>query len=119
MSDPRVEVRGWAAAHLLPISPDAAVAIPEAIASGPPSLEEFSAKMVLKQWREETVADRDRYRKPFTLRYSGRISTAYASDAATTATKSRPVTLISRSGRWWRTHEYQAPTRPITIHSTG
>lgn len=51
LNDPRIEVRGWAAAHALEFAPERASAVLEDIASGPASLEEFSAKMVLRQWR--------------------------------------------------------------------
>jgi hypothetical protein len=51
LDDERIEVRGWAAAHALEFAPDLAEPVLESIASGPPSLEEFSAKMVLKEWR--------------------------------------------------------------------
>lgn len=51
LSDPRIEVRGWAAAHALEFAPERASAVLEEIAAGPSSLEEFSAKMVLQQWR--------------------------------------------------------------------
>jgi len=51
LKDERIEVRGWAAAHALEFAPDRALVVLEEIASGPASLEEFSAKMVLQQWR--------------------------------------------------------------------
>jgi hypothetical protein len=51
LEDERIEVRGWAAAHALEFAPDRAVHVLECIASGPASLEELSAKMVLQQWR--------------------------------------------------------------------
>ena len=51
LDDERIEVRGWAAAHALEFEPDRAARVLENIASGPPSLEELSAKMVLQQWR--------------------------------------------------------------------
>lgn len=52
---PRIEVRGWAAAHALEFAPERASAVLEEIASGPISLEEFSAKTVLQQWRAGTL----------------------------------------------------------------
>lgn len=51
LADPRTEVRGWAATHALGFAPEHASLVLEEIASGPSSLEEFSAKMVLQQWR--------------------------------------------------------------------
>jgi hypothetical protein len=44
-------VKVWAATHLLPLSEDVACATLNSVASGPPSLAEFNAKMVLNQWR--------------------------------------------------------------------
>ena len=58
LDDPRIEVRGWAAAHALEIAPERAVAVLDELASGPPSLEEFSAKMVLQQWHAGTFRAR-------------------------------------------------------------
>jgi hypothetical protein len=51
LNDERIEVRGWAAAHALAFVPDQATRVLEDIASGPPSIEEFDAKMILQQWR--------------------------------------------------------------------
>jgi hypothetical protein len=51
LDDPSIEVRGWAAAHALEFVPDRAEPVLERIASGPESLEEFSARMVLREWR--------------------------------------------------------------------
>lgn len=51
LNDERIEVRGWVAAHVLEFAPDRALGVLEEIASGPASLEEFSAKVVLQQWR--------------------------------------------------------------------
>lgn len=51
LEDRRTEVRGWAAAHALEIAPKQAVKVLEEIASGPSSLEELSAQMVLREWR--------------------------------------------------------------------
>jgi hypothetical protein len=51
LHDERIEVRGWAAAHALEFDSERAASVLEAIAAGPASLEEFSAKMVLQQWR--------------------------------------------------------------------
>jgi len=44
-------VKIWASTHLLPLAEIQARAILERIASGPPSLVEFNAKMVLQEWR--------------------------------------------------------------------
>jgi Domain of unknown function (DUF2019) len=44
-------VKVWAATHLLPLSEGVACAALNRVASGPPSLAEFNAKIVLKQWR--------------------------------------------------------------------
>ena len=51
LSDPSIEVRGWAASHALEFAPDRAEPVLEEIASGPESLEEFSARIVLQEWR--------------------------------------------------------------------
>jgi hypothetical protein len=51
LDDERIEVRGWVAAHALEFAPERAARALEDVASGPPSLEEFSAKMVLQVWR--------------------------------------------------------------------
>ena len=51
LDDERVEVRGWAATHALEFAPDRAAATLDAIAAGPTSLEEFSAQMVLREYR--------------------------------------------------------------------
>jgi len=51
LDDERIEVRGWVAAHALEFAHERAARVLEDIASGPPSLEELSAKMVLQQWR--------------------------------------------------------------------
>ena len=51
LDDERVEVRGWAAAHALDFDPGRAAATLDAIAAGPTSLEEFSARMVLRDYR--------------------------------------------------------------------
>jgi hypothetical protein len=54
-ADERIEVRGWAAAHGLEFAPEQASKVLEDVASGPSSLAEFSAKMVLLQWRQGTL----------------------------------------------------------------
>ena len=54
LSDPRAGVRVWAATHSLSLAPEQATAVLEEIASGSSSLVEFSAKMVLQQWRAGT-----------------------------------------------------------------
>lgn len=59
LDDPRIEVRGWAAAHALEIAPKRAIAVLNELASGPPSLEEFSARMVLQQWHAGTFRARE------------------------------------------------------------
>jgi hypothetical protein len=51
LNDERVEVRGWAAGHCLEIAPQRAEKVLESIATGPKSLEEFSAQMILREWR--------------------------------------------------------------------
>lgn len=51
LDDPNVEIRGWAAAHALEFAPDRAEQVLEQIAAGAKSLEEFSARMVLQEWR--------------------------------------------------------------------
>ena len=51
----RLEVRGWAAAHALDFASDRALPVLEEIAAGPASLEEFTAKNVLQQWRNGTL----------------------------------------------------------------
>ena len=51
LNNPNLDVRGWAAAHALELAPDQAEPTLEEIASGPESLEEFSARMVLQEWR--------------------------------------------------------------------
>lgn len=51
LQDDRIEVRGWAAVHALELDPDGAAKVLDSIASGPPSLEQFSASMVLQEWR--------------------------------------------------------------------
>ena len=55
LDDDRVEVRGWSAVHSLEIAPEKAERVLDAIAAGPMSLEEFSAKMVLREWRSGTL----------------------------------------------------------------
>jgi len=55
LNDDRVEVRGWAAAHSLEIAPERAERVLETIAAGPKSLEEFSARMVLREWRSGSL----------------------------------------------------------------
>ncbi len=55
LDDERIQVRGWAAAHALDCAPERASRVLEEIASGPSSLEAFSASMVLKQWRNGTL----------------------------------------------------------------
>jgi hypothetical protein len=52
----RIEVRGWAAAHALEVVPAEAEAVLEEIAGGPQSLEQVSAKLVLRQWRSGELA---------------------------------------------------------------
>lgn len=52
LDDPLIEVRGLVAAHALEFAPDKAEPVLEEIASGPESLEEFSARMVLQEWRQ-------------------------------------------------------------------
>jgi hypothetical protein len=49
---PQIEVRGWAAAHVLSFAPDRALPVLEKIASGPASLDELNAKMILRQWQD-------------------------------------------------------------------
>ncbi len=44
---------------------------------------------------------------------------AYKKHATPMMPRSRPVSLMFRSGLWWRTAEYHAPTSPRKIHSTG
>ena len=56
LDDDRLEVRGWAPAHSLQCDPSRAESTLEQIARGPPSMEEFSAKMVLQQWRAGTLS---------------------------------------------------------------
>jgi hypothetical protein len=51
LHSPRLEVRGWAAAHALEFAPESAELVLQEIADGPESLEEFSARMVLEEWR--------------------------------------------------------------------
>jgi hypothetical protein len=43
-------VCGWAATHLLPLTPDVAIAVLERLASGSGDVA-FDARMVLKEWR--------------------------------------------------------------------
>lgn len=52
LNEDRIEVRGWSAVHALIFAPEKAIPVLEQIASGPESLEEFSARMVLDQWRK-------------------------------------------------------------------
>jgi len=51
LDDERLEVRGWAAAHALEFASDKAEAVLGEIVAGPQSLEEFSARRVLEEWR--------------------------------------------------------------------
>ncbi|MBK9260062.1 MAG: DUF2019 domain-containing protein [Polyangiaceae bacterium] len=51
LEDDDMRVRGWVAAHALELDPERAIRILESIAIGPSSLEEFAAKMVLREWR--------------------------------------------------------------------
>ncbi|NVJ01210.1 DUF2019 domain-containing protein [Myxococcus sp. AM009] len=44
-------VRGWAASHALESAPQAAEAVLEQLANGPPSIARFNAEMVLSEWR--------------------------------------------------------------------
>ncbi len=50
LTDPRVEVRGGAAAHMLEFDPVLAEAVLVEIAAGP-GIESLNAEMVLRQWR--------------------------------------------------------------------
>ena len=54
LADSRLGVRGWAAVQVLAIAPDRALPVLEEIASGPSTLEQLSAEMVLKQWYRGT-----------------------------------------------------------------
>ena len=51
LNDDRVEIRGWVASHALEFDPERAEPVLEAIASADPTLEQFSAEMVLREWR--------------------------------------------------------------------
>jgi hypothetical protein len=51
LDDPRIEVRSWAAVHLLDTYPEKAEKTLEEIAAGLPSPIRLSAEMVLEEWR--------------------------------------------------------------------
>jgi hypothetical protein len=51
LEDPRLDIRGWVAAHALEMAPERAEKVLEAIAAGPHSLARLSAEMVLQEWR--------------------------------------------------------------------
>ena len=51
LDDADLAVRGWAGTHGLEIDPPRAEAALEEISGGPKSLDEFSARMVLHEWR--------------------------------------------------------------------
>lgn len=55
LKDPQIGVRGWAAYNALEFAPEQACEVLEEIASGPSSLEEMSAELVLEQWRAGTL----------------------------------------------------------------
>lgn len=51
LGDERGEVRSWAATHAPEFAPDRAEVVLGEIASGPESLEQFEARLVLEEWR--------------------------------------------------------------------